>query len=91
MLVRAHIFVSGLVQGVCYRWFVEKKTKSLGLTGYVKNLFDGRVEVIIEGEKGLIEELINDLKIGPSVSDVRDVKIQWEEYEGKFQGFNIRF
>ncbi len=91
MLVRAHIIVSGLVQGVCYRWFAEKKAKSLGLTGYVKNLFDGRVEVITEGEKGLIEELINDLKIGPLVSDVRDVKIQWEEYEGKFQGFNIRF
>lgn len=91
MLVRAHILISGLVQGVYYRWFAEKKAKSLGLTGYVKNLFDGRVEVITEGEKGLIEELINDLKIGPSASDVRDVKIQWEEYEGKFQGFNIRF
>ena len=54
MLKRAHIFVSGLVQGVCYRWFTEEKANKLGLTGWVKNLWDGRVEVVVEGEEGEI-------------------------------------
>jgi acylphosphatase len=90
-MVRAHILVSGFVQGVCYRWFVEKKANSLGLTGYVKNLYDGRVEVVVEGERGLIEELIKMIKIGPPAADVRDIKIEWQEYKGEFSGFGIRY
>ncbi|MEA3431536.1 MAG: acylphosphatase [candidate division WOR-3 bacterium] len=90
-MIRAHILISGFVQGVCYRWFAEKEANSLGLTGYVKNLYDRGVEVVVEGERGLIEEFIKMLKIGPSSADVRDIKIEWQEYKGEFSGFSIRF
>lgn len=90
-MIRAHILISGFVQGVCYRWFAEKEANSLGLTGYVKNLYDRGVEVVVEGERGLIEEFAKMLKIGPSSADVRDIKIKWQEYKGEFSGFSIRF
>ncbi|OYD13814.1 acylphosphatase [candidate division WOR-3 bacterium JGI_Cruoil_03_44_89] len=90
-MVRAHMLISGLVQGVCYRWFARKEADSLGLTGYVKNLYDARVEVVVEGERGLIEEFIKMLKVGPSSSDVRDLKIEWREYKGEFSGFAVRY
>lgn len=90
-MIRAHMLISGFVQGVCYRWFVEKEATSLGLTGYVKNRYNGKVEVVVEGERGLIEEFIKALKVGPSSADVRDIKIEWQEYKGEFSGFGIRF
>ncbi len=90
-MVRAHILISGLVQGVCFRWFAQKEANSLGLTGYVKNLFDGRVEVVVEGERNLIEEYLSQLRIGPISADVRGINIDWKEYKGDFDGFDIRF
>ncbi len=90
-MIRVHILISGLVHGVCYRWFAEKEANSLGLTGYVRNLYDGRVEVIAEGDRGLVEELIKQLKVGPPASDVRDLNIEWQVYTGEFSGFGIRY
>ncbi len=91
MLARAHIFASGVVQGVYYRQFTQTKAKSFGLTGWVKNLFDGRVEVVCEGEKGLILDFIKELRIGPSSASVTAVQIDWQEYKGEFEEFNIKF
>ena len=91
MLARAHVFVSGLVQGVYYRQFTLTKAKALGLTGWVKNLFDGKVEIICEGEKGLILDFIKELRIGPSSASVAGVQIDWQEYKGEFREFRIRF
>jgi len=89
--VRAHIIVKGLVQGVGYRWFVERHAKQLGLTGYVRNLPDGDVEVVVEGARSLIEELIRELKVGPRFASVEDVRVTWHPYRGKFKDFRIRF
>jgi len=91
MLKRAHIFVSGLVQGVCYRWFTEEHATRLGLTGWVKNLWDGRVEVVVEGEEEKIKELIKELRKGPRLARVEDVEINWEPYRGEFSDFRIRY
>ncbi len=91
MQARAHIFVSGLVQGVGYRWFVEEHARALGLTGFVRNLWDGRVEIVVEGDRGLIEELIKDLRVGPHLADVRKVDINWEPYTGEFNDFRIKY
>ncbi|MDW7681007.1 MAG: acylphosphatase [bacterium] len=91
MKVAAHIIVKGMVQGVGFRWFVDKHARNLGLTGYVKNLFSGDVEVMVEGERGLIEELIEKMKVGNRFSNVVDVKIKWKEFSGQYSRFQIQF
>ena len=91
MKVSAHIIVKGLVQGVGFRWFVEREANNLSLNGYVKNLFTGDVEVEVEGERGMIEELIEKLRIGNRMSRVTDVQVIWGEFGNKYQTFQIRF
>ncbi|RKY87625.1 acylphosphatase [candidate division KSB1 bacterium] len=91
MDVSAKITVSGLVQGVGYRYFTYYKAKELGLKGYVRNLYNGNVEVEVEGDRGSIEILIKELKIGPRLSNVRDLKIEWKKYSGKYRSFDITY
>jgi len=89
MMERAKIFVSGRVQGVLFRDFTQRWASSLGLTGWVKNLFDGRVEVLVEGEKDKINQLIGKLREGPQRARVDDLVLNWEEYKGEYSGFHI--
>ena len=89
MKIRAHIFVSGRVQGVFFRDHTQRWASSSGLTGWVRNLFDGRVEAVVEGERGRIEELIARLKQGPPMADVTNVDVTWENFKGEFEGFRI--
>ena len=91
MQAAAHIIVKGLVQGVGFRWFVEREASKLGLVGYVKNLYSGDVECELEGERGLIEELIKQLGIGNRSSRVTDVQVEWQECTDKYRHFQIRF
>ncbi|MFC1725822.1 acylphosphatase [candidate division KSB1 bacterium] len=91
MKTGAHILVKGLVQGVGYRYFVIRRASSLGLNGWVRNLYNGDVEVEVEGERGLIEDLLKELKHGPPMSSVRDLKINWLEFENKYSNFDARF
>ena len=91
MEICAHILVKGVVQGVGFRWFVEREANNLGLKGYVRNVFSGEVEIEAEGERGLIEELIIKLKIGNRSSNVTDVQLRWLDFENKFKNFQIRF
>lgn len=91
MMVRAEILVNGLVQGVGYRYFVLREAKTLGLKGYTKNLFNGEVLTVVEGERYLIEELYNKLKVGPSFADVKNASINWSEFQNEFKSFEIRF
>lgn len=86
---RAHVFVSGRVQGVFFRDHTQRWASSLGLTGWVRNLYDGRVEVVVEGERDKIEGLIAKLKQGPPMADVTNVDISWEDSKGEFDGFRI--
>ena len=89
MKARALILVSGRVQGVFFRDHTRTWAGSLGLTGWVRNLGDGRVEVLAEGEKDKLESLIGRLKEGPPLAMVESVDVTWEEYEGKFPVFRI--
>jgi acylphosphatase len=89
MKARAHIIVSGRVQGVFFRDHTQRWASSLGLTGWVKNLWDGRVEVLTEGEKDTIDSLISRLKQGPPLAHVEKVDVTWEEYKDEFSGFRI--
>ena len=89
-LVKAEIAVSGLVQGIGFRYFVYSKAQNLGLNGYTKNLFTGEVVTVVEGERYLIEELIDYLKIGPSRSHVKSHSVNWFEYKYEFKIFEIK-
>ncbi len=83
------VFISGFVQGVGFRRFVRSKAEMLGLTGWVRNLPDRRVEVIAQGAKEKIEQLIKECKKGSFLSEVEDLDVQWEEIEEKFDTFDI--
>ncbi|MEM2927981.1 MAG: acylphosphatase [Nitrososphaerota archaeon] len=86
---RAHVFISGLVQGVFFRWNTKKMADKLQLSGWVRNLPDGRVEAIFEGNKESIEKMIEWCKKGPSEAIVEKVEIIWEEYKSEYKGFKI--
>lgn len=85
----ARIFVSGFVQGVGFRHFIRSKAKELGLTGWAKNLPDGSVEVLVQGEKSSIEQLIKQCKKGPFLSEVEKIDMRWEDSKEKFASFDI--
>ncbi|RMD90943.1 MAG: acylphosphatase [Calditrichaeota bacterium] len=89
MEVCAKIIVKGFVQGVGFRWFVYKIATDLNLKGYVKNLYNGDVEIEVEGERGQIEELIKQVKVGPPLSRVTDVRIEWKKCNYKYTTFKI--
>jgi len=89
--IRVKLTVKGFVQGVGYRFFAVKQANNLGVKGYVKNLITGDVEAVAEGKKETIEKFIENLKRGPSFSKVENIEIDWENYEGEFKGFDIRF
>ena len=80
-----HCLVSGKVQGVFYRASTQKQAQSLGLTGWVKNLPDGRVELLACGEQAFVDELVLWLNDGPPQAKVTKVESQdsiWEDYQG---------
>jgi acylphosphatase len=86
----AHIVVSGVVQGVGYRYFVLKAARELGLKGFVRNLYGGEVEVEVVGERGLIEEFVQELRVGPPAAHVTDVQVRWHKPGEEFDGFGPR-
>ncbi|WP_457568535.1 acylphosphatase [Desulfurobacterium sp.] len=86
-----HAFVSGRVQGVGYRAFTRSKAKALGLKGFVRNLPDGRVEVVAEGEEDKLEKLLEYLKQGPFLAEVKDVKYTYSNYRGVYEDFEIAY
>jgi acylphosphatase len=88
---RAHVVVTGLVQGVGYRYFVYRKAKDYNLKGYVKNLYSDDVEVMLEGKKGVILDLIQELKTGPISAHVTGIKVEWEEGQSEYEDFQIKF
>ena len=90
-LKHAKIIVNGLVQGVGFRYFVIRHALKLGLKGYTKNLYSGEVLTEVEGEEGLIHELIKELKVGPSHSHVKNCHVEWSEYQDEFSSFDIRY
>ncbi|MCC5997482.1 MAG: acylphosphatase [Thermofilum sp.] len=90
-LVRAHIIVSGLVQGVFYRATMQEVARSLGVTGWVRNLPDGRVEAVAEGDEEAVKKLIEWAWRGPRLARVENVEVKWEDYRGEFRDFYIRW
>lgn len=89
MQASLHIIVRGMVQGVGFRYFVLRVALRLGLSGWVRNLYNGDVEVVAEGDRSLLEELIKDLKVGPRSAHVKDLVIEWKNYSGTYSTFEI--
>ncbi|MBI4790419.1 MAG: acylphosphatase [Chloroflexi bacterium] len=83
--------VSGLVQGVSFRWFVQRRASDLGLVGYVRNHSDGSVGFCAEGPRGALERLLDAVRVGPSEAVVENVVTQWSAATGEFHRFEIRF
>ena len=88
---RIHIWVSGVVQGVGFRYFTVRKARELGVTGWVRNTPDGKVEIVAEGEKWQLEELAGSVKLGPSSSNVSGIDTEEERYQNEFDRFEVRF
>ncbi len=88
--MRVHAFVAGVVQGVWFRYFVAREARRLGLAGFVRNLPDGRVEVVAEGERAALERLVAAFRTGPPSAEVQDVRVEWSDAPDRGGDFLIR-
>ena len=88
--VKSHLRITSRVQGVGYRYFAYNTANKLGLRGYVRNLWNGEVEAVVEGPRNLIERMIQYLRQGPAMARVDDIDITWADATGKFRNFGIR-
>jgi len=84
------IIVSGLVQGVGFRYFTYKQARSCNLKGYAHNLATGQVEIVAVGEKGQIDEFVKAIRVGPSFASVSGVELEKIELKETFNDFHIR-
>lgn len=91
MKVRAHVHVSGYVQGVFFRYATRRIASSRGVLGWVRNLRDGRVEAVFEGEKKDVEAMVDFCHGGPPGAVVKRVEVLWEEPTGEFKSFQVRY
>jgi len=89
--VRAHIKITGVVQGVGFRYFARSVAAGLGLGGYVRNRPDGSVEVVAEGDRPAMSAFIGELRVGPRHAAVAGVDVEWLEPEMDFKNFEYRF
>lgn len=87
---QARVLISGFVQGVGFRHFVRNKALEIGLTGWVRNLPDGRVEAVLQGSKEKIEEIILLCRKGPFLAAVENVEVTWQEENKQFNDFSIQ-
>lgn len=87
---RAHVFVSGRVQGVFFRAETKKAADSFGVSGWVKNLPDGRVEAVFEGDEYSVKKTLAWCHRGPEYSHVDEVEIAWEAPRGEYEKFEIK-
>ena len=90
MVARAHVVVSGRVQGVWYRGSMQEEAVRLGLAGWVRNRHDGTVEAEAEGPHDAVEALVAWARLGPPAARVLDVRVAWIEPQGERGGFAVR-
>ena len=88
---RLHVVVEGRVQGVFFRASTREEASALGLTGWVRNCPDGRVEAIFEGEINKIDQILEWCKKGPPGAVVRNIETIWEQATGEYDSFSIKY
>jgi acylphosphatase len=89
--VRVHVRIEGLVQGVFFRSNIKRRALTLGVKGWVKNLWDGSVEAVFEGKEEDVERLLEFCHTGPPGARVENVDVTYSSYKGEFQDFAIRY
>lgn len=89
--LRAHVIIHGLVQGVYFRASTRDEAVRLGVGGWVRNLPEGSVEAVFEGEKIKVEEIVGWCYKGPPGAEVTKVDLKWESYKGEFKHFDVRY
>lgn len=87
--LRAHVYISGRVQGVSFRWFTEHQARELKLTGWVRNLWDGRVEALFEGEAEAVRQAVAWCHQGEPPARVSSVEVTYAPATGEFKTFRI--
>ncbi|PIV63472.1 MAG: acylphosphatase [bacterium (Candidatus Ratteibacteria) CG_4_10_14_3_um_filter_41_18] len=88
---RIRLFISGYVQGVGFRWYVQRLAKRINVYGFVRNLRDGRVEALVEGKDELVEQFLQNLKEGSFKDQLEEIKKSEEEYQKEYSDFTIKF
>jgi acylphosphatase len=88
---RVHVIVQGRVQGVYYRASARDQARRLGLQGWVRNCRDGSVEIVAEGEKAQLTQLIAWCYEGPPAAHVTHVEVEWRTATGEFVGFTVKY
>jgi len=88
-MTKTKITIKGMIQGVGFRYYCFKNANTLELFGYVKNLYNGDVEIEVEGDDGAVNEFINLVKIGPENSRVTSISVESEKYEKIYTTFSI--
>lgn len=91
MKVRAHLIVSGLVHGVSFRYSTRLKALETRVTGWIRNLPGGRVEVVFEGKDDSVKEMVEFCRNGPPNAFVENVNVKWEDFKGETEDFEIRY
>ncbi|WP_029523132.1 acylphosphatase [Persephonella sp. KM09-Lau-8] len=89
--MRLYAVFAGTVQGVGFRYFVRNIAKEMGVKGYVRNLPDGTVEVVAEGDEQTLREFLKAIEQGPPLAEVTDIRYQFEDKEGGFTDFEILY
>jgi acylphosphatase len=89
--VRAHVVIDGRVQGVCFRLETRREALDRCVTGWVKNLPDGSVEAVLEGDEGDVKSMLKWCEAGPSLARVSNVSLKWEPHTGEFDRFDITY
>jgi len=89
MKIRAHIIVSGRVQGVFFRQNTKRQAQTRGVFGWIQNTPDGNVEAVFEGEEAAVKEVVDYCRHGPSFAKVENIQIDYEDFKGEFSDFKI--
>jgi len=91
MKKRVHVFYAGRVQGVGFRLTAEEAAHRVGVVGWVRNLRDGRVELLAEAEEAMLQQFLDEIRDGPMKRFIRDVEISWSQASDTFDEFEIRY
>lgn len=90
--VRAHVIITGRVQGVFFRMETQRAARGIGgITGWVRNKRDGSVEAVFEGDKAQIDKVLEWCHVGSPNSNVKRVDVEWESYTGEFERFDVTY
>ncbi|UCD96043.1 MAG: acylphosphatase [Candidatus Bathyarchaeota archaeon] len=90
MKMRAHMVIQGRVQGVFFRWETRRRAQNEGVTGWIRNLPDGNVEAVFEGEQVQVDRVVDFCRKGPLGARVQSVQVTYEKFLGEFSDFRIK-